>query len=77
MQGGALPDKHVCLDGCSTITAFKSRKYLKEVKTLARGIRINCNVGAVTTNHKGMYGRLQVWYLPVGLANIFSMHELE
>ncbi len=47
------------------------------MKTLARGIRINCNAGAVTTNCKGTYRKLQVWYLPKGIANIFSMHELE
>jgi hypothetical protein len=47
------------------------------VKTLAQGIRINCNVGSVTTNCKGTYGKLQIWYLPKGIANIFSMHELE
>ena len=57
--------------------AFKSGKYLKGVKTLAQGIRINCNVGSVTTNRKGTYGKLQVWYLPKGMANIFSMHKLE
>jgi hypothetical protein len=26
---------------------------------------------------KGEYGGLSVWYLPDGIANIFSMHELE
>ncbi len=77
VQGGALPDNQAYLDGCSTGTAFKSKKYLKGVKMLARGIRINCNTGAVTTNRKGMYGKLQVWYLPKGIVNIFSMHELE
>ncbi len=30
----------------------------------------------MTTNRKGMYGRLQVWHLPKEIANIFSMHEL-
>jgi hypothetical protein len=59
------------------LNRHKSRKYLKGVNTLARGIRINCNLGAVTTNPKGTYGKLQVWYLPEGIANIFSMHELE
>ncbi len=64
MQGGALPDNQVYLDGCSTVTAFKSGKYFKGVKTLARRIRINCNTGAVMTNRKGMYTRLQVGICP-------------
>jgi hypothetical protein len=25
----------------------------------------------------GTYGKLKVWYIPDGIANIFSMHELE
>ena len=41
------------------------------------GIKINCNAGTVTTNLRGAYGGLKVWYLPDGIANIFSMHELE
>jgi hypothetical protein len=47
----------------------------REVST-TQGIKINCNAEAVTTNRKGMYGRLQVWHLPKEIANIFSMHEL-
>jgi hypothetical protein len=57
--------------------AFKTDKYLKGIKTLTNGININCNAGAVTTNQMGSYGNLKVWYLPEGIANIFSMHELE
>jgi hypothetical protein len=53
VQRGTLPDNQAYLNGCSTVTAFKSGKYLKGVKTLAWGIRINCNAGAVTTNRKG------------------------
>ena len=44
---------------------------------MRNGIKINCNAGAVTTNEMGSYGRLNVWYIPNGIANIFSMHELE
>jgi hypothetical protein len=77
MQGGELPDDCACLDGCSTVTALKSKKYLKNVKMVMQGIKISCNMGSVTTNQKGNYGRLQVWYLPKGIPNIFSMHELE
>ena len=29
-QGRALPDNRAYLDGCSTVTAFKTDKYLKE-----------------------------------------------
>jgi hypothetical protein len=76
-QGCALPDNWAYLDGCSTVTAFKDDKYLKGVKKVREGIKINCNAGLVTTNLKGNYGRLKVWHVPKGIANIFSMHKLE
>ncbi len=57
--------------------AFKNDKYLKEVKKVREGIKINCNSGLVTSNLKGNYGRLKMWYVPKGIANIFSMHKLE
>jgi hypothetical protein len=59
------------------VTAFKTDKYLKGIKTLPSGIKISCNAGAVLTNRMGNYGKLKVWYLPGGIANIFLMHELE
>ncbi len=40
-------------------------------------MKINCNAGAISTNKRGEYGNLMVWYLPDGIANIISMHELE
>jgi hypothetical protein len=76
-QGGAPPNNWAYLDRCSTVTAFKNNKYLKGVKKVREGIKINCNAGLVTSNLKGSYGRLKVWYMPEGIANIFSMHELE
>jgi hypothetical protein len=38
---------------------------------------MNCNAGAISTNKRGTYGSLKVWYLPDDIANIISMHELE
>ena len=76
-QGGELPDDRAYLDRCSTVTAFKSDKHLKNIKTVKGGVKINCNTGTVATNLRGTYGGIKVWYLPDGIANIFSMHELE
>ena len=76
-QGGELPDNRAYLDGCSTVTAFKYKKFLENLRQVKGGIKINCNAGAVTTDIKGDFGGLSVWYLPDGIANIFSMHELE
>ena len=76
-QGGQLPNNRAYLDGCSTVTAFKSDKHLKNIKTVKGGVKINCNAGMVATNLRGTYGGIKVWYLLDGIANIFSMHELE
>ena len=76
-RGGALPNDRAYLDGCSTVTAFKSDKHLKNIKTVRGGVKINCNAGMVMSNLPGTYGGLKVWYLPGGTANIFLMHELE
>jgi hypothetical protein len=40
-------------------------------------VKINCNAGAISTNKRGEYENLKVWYLPDGTANIILMHELE
>jgi hypothetical protein len=76
-QGGDLPDDRSYFDGCLTVMAFKNKRFLKEIQMVEGGIKINCNAGAVVTNKKGKFGRLNVLYLPDGIANIFSMHELE
>jgi hypothetical protein len=76
-QGGALPDNRAYLDGCSTVMAFKLKKYIKEVEEGDAGIKINCNAGAVVTNQMGKYESINAWYIPEGIANIFSIHKLE
>ena len=77
LQGNARPNNRTYLNGCSTVTAFRSDKYLKGIKAVRNRIKINCNPGTVTTNKMGSFGWLNVWYIPNKIANIFSMHELE
>lgn len=38
---------------------------------------VSCNAGNVKTNQKVRYGTIDAWYMPEGIANIFSMHALE
>ena len=40
------------------VVVFKTDKYLKGIRTLDYGIRINCNTRAVTTNQMENYGNL-------------------
>ncbi len=50
MQDRDLPDNRAYLDGCWTVTAFKNKRFLEEIRTVEGGIKINCNAGAVVTN---------------------------
>ena len=77
LQADDLPDNRAYLDGCSTVTAFKSKQYLKNVHLVKRGVKINCNSGVMRTNEIGDYGTMNVWYILDGIASIFSMNELE
>ena len=65
------------LNGCSTMTAFKSKEYLKNIRLVKQGVKINCISGVMRANKMGEYGSMNVWYIPDGIANIFSMNELE
>ncbi len=45
VQGEELPDCQAYLDGCLTLMAFKSKKHLSYIRTMACGVKINCNAG--------------------------------
>ena len=77
LQADELPDNRAYLDGCSTVTEFKSKQYLENIRSVKRGVKINCNSRVMRTNKVGDYGTMNVWYIPDGIANIFSMNELE
>jgi hypothetical protein len=77
VQGEELPDCQAYLDGCLMVMAFKSKKHLSNICTVASGAKINCNAGNLKTNQQGDYGTMSVWFIPEGIANIFSMNKLE
>jgi hypothetical protein len=52
LQGGSLPDHWAYLDGCSTITAFKTNKNLSKLEMIPTGIKINCNAWCPETDGK-------------------------
>jgi len=59
LQADELPDNRAYLDGCSTVTAFKSKEYLNNIRSVKRGVKINCNSGVMRTNEVGDYKRGQ------------------
>ena len=76
LQGKELSSNRDYLDNCSTVTAFKTAKYIRNIKT-KKGMQVNCNAGSIKTNRKGEYRQVEAWYMPKGIANIFSMNEIE
>ena len=55
LQGKELPSNGSSLNNCSTVTAFKTAKYIRNIKTQKKGMQVNCNAGSVKTNRKGEY----------------------
>jgi hypothetical protein len=76
LQADRLTDSRVYLDGCSTVSAFKSKRHLKNIHTVSR-IKINCNSGAVITDQQGKYGFINAWFIPDGITSILSMNKLK
>ena len=56
VQGKELPEWRAYLDGCLTVTAFKSKKHLKNVRAMDCRVKIHCNAGNLKTNQQGDYG---------------------
>jgi hypothetical protein len=82
VQADKLPDDQAYFDGCSTVIEFKTKKYFDNLQSVDQGVRINCNSGAMRTNKVGDFDGHQwdspnAWNIPEGIANIFSMNELE
>jgi hypothetical protein len=82
LQADKLPDDQAYLDGCLTVMVFKTKKYLNNLRRKDQGVKINCNLGAMRTNEVGNFvghhfDSLNACYIPEGIANIFSMNELE
>ena len=40
-------------------------------------MQVNCNAGSIKTNRKGGYGLVEAWCMSKGIANIFSINEIE
>ena len=66
LQGKEIPRNRSYLDNCSTVAAFKTAKYIRNIKTQKKVMQVNCNSGSIKTNRKGQYRRVEVWYMPKG-----------
>ncbi len=76
LQTDKLPNHRTYLDGCSTVTAFKTKKYLENLWRVNRGVKINCNSRALRTKILVDYGSMTMLFISEGIANLFSMSKL-
>ena len=56
LQADELPDNRAYLNGCSTMTAFKSKEYLENISSAKQGVKINCNSGVMRRTKWGSTG---------------------
>ena len=77
LQGKGFPSNRAYLDHCSTVIAFKTSKYIRNIKNKKKVMQVNCNAVSIKKNLKGEYGLVEACYMPKGIANIFSMNEIE
>ena len=61
LQVKELPSNRAYLDNCSIVTAFKTAKYIRNIKAHKKGIQVNCNAGSINTNQKGDYRQVEAW----------------
>lgn len=72
-----LPSSWILLDNQSTVHVFNNRRMFCKLCTVKTTMTIRCNAGTKTTNQQGLLpGFGWVWYLPEGIANIFSLSKI-
>ena len=66
----------VYLDSCTTSSTFVRERLLSDVKDQRKGLTVHCNTDKLTTNRRGDFGRLKVWAMKDGIANVLSLGEM-
>ena len=59
LQVKELPSNRAYLDNCSTVPAFKTAKYIRNIKTTEIGMQVNCNAGSIKQTEKGSTDELR------------------
>ena len=63
----------VYLDSCTTRNTFVDERHLSNVKSMNRGLAVRCNAGELKTCCRGDFGRLKVWAMEDGKANVLLL----
>ena len=72
-----VKEPEIVLDSGSTISLFKERRMLEEVKHADTKLLMETNAGTKAITEKGnVPGYGQVWYDPTAISNILSLSEM-
>ena len=66
----------IYLDSCTACSTFVGEKHLMQVNDMKKGLAVHCNAGKITTKRRRKFGRLNVWAMKEGIANVISLGEL-
>ncbi len=77
MRFDIIPNTWVLLDSQSTVSVFKNRKLLTNIRNSTSKLRVHTNGGTQLSTQMGYVRNFgNVWYNPHSLANILSMAEV-
>ena len=72
-----IPSTWILLDSQSTVSVFKSTRFVKNIRTSNRTLRLHTNGGIQTSTKMATVNNFgDVWFNPNSLANILSMAEV-
>lgn len=57
------------IDSKSGVDILNNNKYLTKIHKAKKPLKLHCDEGCVQVNHKGLFGRIEVWYYPKGIAH--------
>ena len=74
---GVISRAWLLLNNQSSVDQFISPKYLKNIHTVENPLHALCNARSILAHKEGMFGSVEVWYKPHGIANMLSLETIE
>ena len=56
---------------------MKNKQFLKNLRNAEQDLSVSCNAGVAKASQLGNLGEMESWYMPDGIANILSQHQVE